>query len=200
MLVGQEIPLLALKNSHGGQTALEFLESLFRKVCSNGLMLPKHDNKFAKVYHKVGMEEEVIHAAFRVIKEFPERIRNVSEMKTIDLNHDEKKVLAECAVRLAFQKSPELVELNKAQRNDISDLILRPKRFEDRQNDLWTTFNVIQENIIKGGERIYSQNEKGQLNYSKMRPVREIDRNTTLNQELMALALEMKKLKQVGGA
>lgn len=193
MLVGQEIPLLALQNSHGGQSSVNFLTSFFRLVCQNGLMTKTGENVESKVRHTVGMEENVLAAAYRVLNEFPEQIRQISEMKTVGLNREEQRFLAEGARNLLFDQ--EQVDLNMKQGVDIASRLLTARRWDDRKNDLWTTFNVIQENAIKGGIKVISQTESGDRRYAKTRAVEQIDRNTRLNQELMALAMKMSELK-----
>ena len=66
-----------------------------------------------------------------------------------------------------------------------------PRRFEDRRDDLWTTFNRLQENLVKGGLEGRSRNGRA----TRTRPVNGIDQNVKLNRALWVLAEEMRRLK-----
>ena len=59
--------------------------------------------------------------------------------------------------------------------------ILRPRRQQDMGNDVWTVYNVVQENIIKGG---FTNSNTGR----KARAVKHIDKTISYNQELWDLA------------
>jgi hypothetical protein len=65
---------------------------------------------------------------------------------------------------------------------------LTARRYDDQKNDLWTTYNRVQENVIKGGIR--------QVNRRKSRGVNGIDENLRLNKALWTLAEQMKQLKE----
>ncbi|MDA4825138.1 DUF932 domain-containing protein, partial [Enterobacter kobei] len=60
------------------------------------------------------------------------------------------------------------------------DQLLQSRRWEDKSPDLWTTFNRIQENVIKGG--ISGKTAKGAR--TRTREVTGIDGDIKLNQAL----------------
>ena len=192
--VGDEIPLLKITNSHDAGSAFKLDTSFYRLVCSNGLMMPKHGHNSARIIHTKNFMDDVIEAAFTVTKTFPEQVRQIGEMKEIGMARDEQHLLAESAANLAFDQ--ELIQLNKDAGRDVEGQLLRRRHWEDRgKNDLWTTFNAVQENIIKGGVRMLRQNDKGQRSFRKTRAVTSIDRDAKLNQELMTLAQKFAELK-----
>lgn len=191
--VGEEFPMLALTNSHNGLSSFQIDTAFFRLACSNGLLLPSSSMNSARVTHKIGMERDVIDAAYTVVQQFPEQVKLIESMKSVQLSTDEQMLLAESAANLVFK--PEQIELNKAKGIDLRSSLLRARRYDDRKSDLWTQFNVIQENVIKGGLRIITQNEQGQLSLNRTRKVGAIDRDSKLNKELMAMALKFKELK-----
>lgn len=191
--VGEEFPMLALTNSHNAKSSFKIDTAFFRLACSNGLLMPSQSLNSARIGHRTGMEHEVIDAAYRVVANFDAQIETVSTMKQITLNNDEQKLLAESASMLAFDE--EQIQLNKERKNDIAPKLLKVRRSDDNKNDLWTTFNRIQENIIKGGINIVTKNEKGDLNLRRTRAVKAIDRDARLNKELMTLALKFAELK-----
>lgn len=192
-LVGEEKPIVVVDNSHDGTSRYRMLAGFHRKVCSNGAMMPVGKNEDFSVIHRIGMADEVIEATYRILEVFPTYVQNVVEMKQIALNFDEKMILAKSAANILWD--PEKIEVNRKYGQDLGRSLLVSRRQEDRKDDLWTTFNVIQENAIKGGVRALTQSERGQVSRRSTRPVEAVDRNTKLNQELMALALEMKRIK-----
>src|SRR3546814_20077482 len=67
-----------------------------------------------------------------------------------------------------------------------------PRRFEERKADLWSTFNRVQENFIKGGLSGRAANGRQQ----RTRAVQGIDQNLKLNRALWMLAEGMQQLKR----
>jgi Domain of unknown function (DUF932) len=65
------------------------------------------------------------------------------------------------------------------------------RRNGDEGSDLWTTFNRVQEGLIRGGSRCRTP----QGRRMRARAVQGIDQNVGLNQALWTLAEEMKAIK-----
>ena len=74
------------------------------------------------------------------------------------------------ALRLSNDRKPEQYE--------IMDM-LSPKRKADEGKTLWKTYNIVQENLIKGGF---------QLNNRQARAIKNPIEDFTLNQDLWTLA------------
>lgn len=191
--VGEEIPMLALTNSHNGLSSFAIDTAFYRLVCSNGLMLPSSSLSSARIVHKKGMEQDVIEAAVKVVTSFPEQIKQIEAMKSVQLTSAEQNLLAASASRLVFE--PEVIEVNKKAGINVEEKLLRVRRSADQGTDLWRSFNVIQENVIKGGIKLVRENEQGHRSLAKTRGVNSIDRDAKLNKELFTLAQEMLKIK-----
>jgi hypothetical protein len=73
--------------------------------------------------------------------------------------------------------------------------LLSARRSGDLGSDLWTTWNVVQENAIKGGIRAVTRDEFGRPHRVKSRAVTGIDQDIKLNKALWLLGAEMAKLK-----
>src|SRR3546814_3980821 len=75
-------------------------------------------------------------------EDFPRLIDASETMKAVRLSEDERRLLGEVSLvaRYGEDESP----LRPEQ-------IIEPRRREDVGDSLWATFNVIQENVIRGG-------------------------------------------------
>ncbi len=79
----------------------------------------------------------------------------------------------------------------------VADQLLIARRHEDRPNDLWTCFNRVQENVIRGGLSYRQTNEEtGRIAHRTTGAVRSVDGDVKLNRALWVLAEEMAKIKQ----
>jgi hypothetical protein len=185
--------MLALTNSHNGLSSFAIDTAFFSLACSNGLLMPTTQLNSARIVHKVGMERDVIEASVNVIQAFPEQIKLISAMKNIKMTREEQVLLAESIVNVSFEE--EQIELNKSLGLDVPTKMLTIRRSADRRDDLWTTFNVIQENVIKGGLKLATENDKGQRKLVRTRAVNSIDRDAKLNKEMMSLAQKFAALK-----
>ncbi len=65
--------------------------------------------------------------------------------------------------------------------------VLQPRRWEDKKDDLWTVYQRLQENLIKGG--LSGWNAKGKR--SRTRLVNGIDGDIKLNKALWVMTEKM---------
>jgi hypothetical protein len=65
--------------------------------------------------------------------------------------------------------------------------LLTPRRVQDQRNDLWTTYQRIQENLVKGG--LTGRNATGKR--ARTRAVSGIDGDVKLNRALWVMAETM---------
>jgi hypothetical protein len=68
--------------------------------------------------------------------------------------------------------------------------ILMPRRWEDKKDDLWTTFQRVQENLIKGG--LNGRNTQGKQ--ARTRAINGIDGDIKLNRALWVMAEQLKQV------
>jgi hypothetical protein len=57
-----------------------------------------------------------------------------------------------------------------------------------KKQDLWTTLNTVQENIIRGGQRDYSRRRPDGRRMPKSRAIKGIDQDMKLNRALWQMA------------
>lgn len=187
-IVGDAIPELVLVNSHDGKSAYQLHAGLFRFVCSNGLVVADSTFEKISVRHVNFNKDQVIEASYKIIENVPQIMNQVNEMKSITLDSSEKQLLAESALILKYD--------NKDDAPLRPEKLLTLRRREDSSNDLWSTFNVIQENIIKGGLRDYQKRKADNSYFSRTREVKSIDESNKLNKALWHLANEFKQMKR----
>ena len=181
---GAEANEIVLLNSHDGTSSYQMLAGMFRFVCSNGLVCGDTVAD-VRVPHKGDVAGSVIEGAFEVLSGF-ERVKESRDaMRAITLDEGEAEVFARSALALKYDPTD-----NKPAPITESQ-ILMPRRFEDRRDDMWTTFNRVQENMMKGGLR--GRNRSGRT--TTTRPVNGIDQSVKLNRALWVLAEEMRRLK-----
>lgn len=66
--------------------------------------------------------------------------------------------------------------------------LLLPRRTQDVGSNLWSTYNVIQENVVRGGIASFGPNAHGQLRHGRTRAINGIDQDLKLNKALWILA------------
>lgn len=189
--VGDVLPEIVLINSHNRGCAYQMHAGLFRLVCSNGMVVA--DATFAKqsIKHSGKILDEVRMGADMIVKEIPHIHQNVIEMQGINLDDGERLIFAKAARMLKFEDDSAVQ----------AEQLLNVRRYGDEKRDLWTTFNVIQENILKGGlnyRTLGHYDENGQYIHSRgnrTRPVKNINEDLRLNKALWSLSERMIELK-----
>ncbi len=187
--VGDSVPEICLLNSHDGTSAYQLFAGLFRLVCRNGLMVPETTLGGVKVQHSGKVREQVIAGAFEILDGCTRVIESRDAMRAVALSEPEQQAFARAALRVRFDDRT--AEGTDKPAPITTEQALMPRRFEDRSGDLWTTFNRVQENLVRGGLEARSAN--GQRRST--REVRGIDQSVSLNRALWTLAEEMRSLK-----
>jgi hypothetical protein len=175
-----EIGEIILLNSHDGTSSYRIMAGIFRFVCQNGLVSGDVKDDY-RIYHKGNIADDVLNVAYDITDNFSSKLSDVEKMKAIDLEPTEQKIFADTALSLRYDDEAPV----------SSDKLLWTRRLEDRKKDLWTTCNVIQENIIKGGLPGRTKNNKR----TKTREVKNIDNNIKLNKALWSLTERMLNIK-----
>jgi hypothetical protein len=184
--VGGTILSMVLINAHDGTSSYQMLGGLLRRACGNGLMVD--DKTFQPVRFKhTGFDEgEVIEASYRVIEDLPQISERVGELSSIRLTEHERLAFARAALELRWEN-----EDGKSTAPVKPERLLTVHRSDDNQDDLYTTYNVVQENLVRGG--LPGRTKTG--SYTHTREVKGVDANVKLNKALWTLTAEMAKLK-----
>lgn len=178
----EEVPEIVLINSHDGSSSYKMMAGCFRFVCSNGMVVGDIVEDI-RVRHMGNIVDNVIDAAYTIVDGFEDVNHSIENMKAIELKKEEVEIFAKAAIRLKYEENKEPINSSK---------LLTAYRAEDKKDSsIWTNFNVIQENLIRGGQRGFTSNGRR----TTTRAVNNIDKNVKLNKALWILAEEMAKLK-----
>lgn len=181
-VTGKEVPEIILLNSHDGSSSYQMLPGMFRFACANGLICG-HSFGEVRVPHLGDVTEKVIEGAYEVLGIFDDVADDMEAMKSISLTPNEQSLFARAALTYRYEEDDKF-PITESQ-------LLTPRRWEDKKDDLWTTFQRVQENMIKGG--LSGRNEKGKR--TRTRAVKGIDGDIKLNRALWLIAENFKDHK-----
>jgi len=177
-----EVGEIILLNSHDGSSSYQLLSGFFRFVCNNGLIAGDVTNDI-RVRHSGNVVDNVIEGATRILDDLQIAQERLDTFKSIVLSPDEQTLFANAALSLRWEQDQAPV---------TADRVLIPNRWDDRKNDLWTTFNRVQESLVKGG--VHGRAKTGRR--LTTRAVAGVSENVKLNRALWSLADGMANLKQ----
>jgi hypothetical protein len=177
---------IILINSHDGASSYQMLAGVFRFVCCNGMVVGDVANDI-RIPHKGNVQDEVIDGAFRVLDDFEAVDASVDGMKSSLLMADEERAFATAALALRYGERSE----GEPPAPITSEQLLELRRPEDVGHTVWATFQRIQENMLRGGQK----GRSAQGRRIQTRPVGSIDRSVSLNRALWMLAEEMRKIR-----
>lgn len=180
---GKEASEIILLNSHDGTSSYQMLAGMFRFVCQNGLVCGDIVGDI-RVPHKGNVTDHVIEGAYEVLSGFDQVQDSREAMRAITLDDGEAEVFARSALTLKYDSESKELPLTESQ-------ILAARRFDDNRPDLWSVFNRVQENLVKGG--LSGRTATGR--HQRTRPVQGIDQNVRLNRALWLLAEGLRQLK-----
>lgn len=183
-----ELPEVCLVNSHDGSSSYQMFAGLFRLACLNGLIVPVGMVTEIRVPHTGDVMGRVIEGAFSVVADFDKVRDNADRMKALTLDPREAEAFATAAIVAKYGE----LDAERPAYPITAAQALDAKRHADVGTDLWKTFNRVQENLVRGGQRA-ARTATGRR--SKTRPVEGITQNVQLNRALWTLADEMAKLK-----
>ena len=182
-------PQIILDNSHNRISSTKIHMGLFRLVCTNGMVVAIPGMYSSVKFRHMGIDKaelkQVLDAA---ASQYFNIGTHVNNMQLVSLNQDQKE---EFAIRAIAAREPHMFVKDdgtidfKAVTASTNPLeIITPIRGEDAPNNLWTTFNVIQERMIKGGyQRISGSNRQ-----STTKGISSGTRNLDLNKTLWTIA------------
>ncbi|TFQ23544.1 DUF945 domain-containing protein [Escherichia coli] len=171
---GEHVPEIILLNSHDGTSSYQMLPGYFRFVCQNGCVCGQSLGE-VRVPHRGNVVDRVIEGAYEVVGVFDRIEEKRDAMQSLILPPPARQALAQAA--LTYRYGDEHRPVTTAD-------ILTPRRREDYGKDLWSTYQTIQENMLKGG--ISGRSAKGKRIHT--RAIHSIDTDIKLNRALWVMA------------
>ena len=169
---------LVLLNSHDTGCAYQIHAGIYRRICSNGLVLSQDSFQALRFRHAGLSPDEVVQASFCLLDYVPRVGQLVERFRARALEARESLALAGHALGLRY---PSLAEAPID-----PETLLKARRPADEGTDLWRTLNRIQENLIHGGVSDFHRDRRGKLR--SVRALRGIDSKVTLNKGLWGVA------------
>lgn len=145
--LAEGFPQATIINSHDLTKRFCVVLGFFRLICSNGLIAPSGMCSTTRMVHRQSEDKEdvIIKSLDQAFNGFNTILSKVNEMKDRQLSEEESFSLARFANYIRFR-----YRMTQPKKFD-ANAILKPRRIVDDKRDLWSTFNVIQENITIGG-------------------------------------------------
>jgi hypothetical protein len=172
--VGDVQAEIVVVNSHGGGSAFHLHMGLFVKVCTNGLIVDRSED--FRIAHRGYTDSKVEAALSSIAQRFPGVMARRDELKGIELTRPEQIEFARRAIELRFDDGSSVEPSN----------VLEVRHAPQAVPNLWNTFNVVQEAIIRGG--VWQRSRSGKQ--TRTRPINAIAETVRLNRGLWRLAEE----------
>jgi hypothetical protein len=180
--VGDTTAEVVMINSHDGTSRYKLMSGLFKLLCLNGLVVPEGPYAEVAVTHHGNIVQKVIEGSAIVLDNAAKVLDKPKQWSQLQLTSPQREAFAEAARVVRFGDKDGRVDSPVT-----AQQLLTPRRSEDSGNDLWRTFNVVQENAVKGG--IFNQQiVDGHLRRSTTREIRGISEDVKLNRALWVLA------------
>ncbi|EHQ4307535.1 DUF932 domain-containing protein, partial [Salmonella enterica] len=178
-ITGQQVPEIIILNSHGGESSFQLLPGVFRSVCTNSLVCGQSFGEI-RVPHRGDIVGKVIEGAYEVLGVFDRVEEKREAMQSLLLPPPAQQALAKAALTYRFGEEHQPVTTAQ---------VLTPRRREDYGQDLWTVWNTLQENLLKGG--LPGRTVQGKRTHT--RAVNGIDGDIRLNRALWVMAEQMQQ-------
>jgi hypothetical protein len=178
----ERYPELLLINSHNGRSRCIVYGGFIEAVCSNGLISVSLQSQSSfKILHMHYTFSNIESLVKNIIDDVNLQAKNIKNFIELELDETKKMWVAKQAASTLYPD--QAVQLPS---------LLNVRRPSQERNDLWTVWNVIQENVIKGGVKFAHTNKE-----TTSREVKNIRKEVFSNLALWAiLADSYKTLKK----
>lgn len=150
----ERYPELVLLNSHNGRTKCKMYGGICELVCMNGLILMTNKVDAALNIMHINYQFSHIQTVVEKIAEETEaQIKMANEYSKIFLTEEQKNEMAYSVVKEVF-------ELEEGVKVDIPSLYAPKRQIQENKNDLWTLWNIVQENVMRGGVKFIHPTNK----------------------------------------
>jgi hypothetical protein len=196
--VGDTVAEMLLKNANDGTSVYDLFAGLFRIACLNSMVSQIGTIDSVKVRHSGDVMSKVIDGTFTVVENAKLALAAPAQWAQVKLDREESLAMAEAAREIRFGTVDESGNVNVDSPVQAAQLLMARRTEDSDRTNLWTNFNVIQENVIRGGLRgVRIDTETNRRRRMSTRAVNGIDQDIKLNRALWTLANKMAELKGV---
>ena len=185
--VGDSALEAVLINSHDGTSTYKLMGGVFRLACLNGMVIAESMFASVNIRHTGNVIDQVVEGTQLFFEQAPKVLEAIKNWKEIQLLPVEQLVLAEAARTVRFADEDGAVKTPVT-----AEMLLNSRRYDDNADDLWHTFNRVQENTTKGF-RTHRRDTEGRR--IGTRAIKSIDGDVRLNRALWSLAERMAEIK-----
>jgi hypothetical protein len=182
--LGHTRPEIVLQNAHDGTKAYRIDAGLYRLVCRNGLTVADETFAHRSIRHLDLAPEKFREAAREIATKVPEILDVITRWRSRILTPAQQVEFARLAMKLRWgAESPMILSVEPGK-------LLTPLRSADAGQDVWTTFNVVQEHLIRGGDSYRPTQVNSFIRRKRTRPLAAIEGSQRFNKALWSLAEE----------
>lgn len=179
-------PRVIFQNAHDGSCVIRVFFGIYVFACSNGLMVADGSAWQASIRHTMSAPRVISSYVDAMIESIPMVAGRICTMRETNIERAAQHEFAQQALALRY-----------GGRHPFDpQLLLDRRRAEDRGNDAWTLFNVVQEHLITGGV----QYKTGAGRTVRARPLKAVSNLVRVNRALWELAEQFAGLLPRGGA
>lgn len=196
--VSREIVIL---NNSLGDGAYKFMAGLFRIICRNGLISGDlNENLTVRHVGRPDFLEVIIANTWEAARNTVSVMEVAKRMQDIPLTQADRLAFADMAMSARFgMPTVDGENVVEADTDGVDPRVafhpsqfLLPRRDEDRSPDLFTTLNVVQEHLLRGGA------EPSVRGVRRLRAVQNIPQTVNINQLLWGFAAKVAEYKETG--
>lgn len=177
--IGDVIPEVVLRNAHNGTSRFEMLLAMLRLWCLNGATVGTTWGNVGVAHVGKDTGKKVIDASYTVLGSVGRLTDSIEAWRAIELTSDDRHAFAEQAFALRYHVD---AETGTTRAPVTPYALLNVRREHDVPDDLWTVYQRVQENLVRGGQ----QGISGQRRAST-RALTGIDQTLKINRQLFDL-------------
>ena len=176
-----DVPELALLDSHDGTSRIKSFLGILKMVCMNGMMAGDAIYSKSYIHNAPDLMEQVLLDLDDLDEPIARLQARVDKMKAYHTNVAERIALADTVIKTRFgdERPASFIA-------DMRRSMLKVRRNDDEGDDMYTVMNVIQENILRGGMQYVTNHT-----VRRVAAINSVDRNININKVLWSTAEDL---------
>ncbi len=180
-------PQVIITNSHNGKNTMRMWFGMIRFACLNNMVLADTMFNSFKIRHRGYTMGQLEEGLYSYIGNIPEMIDKMQMFQNLKMSQNDRKNFAKESLAIRYP------DVEKATIEPIQ--LLGSRREEDQGMDLWTTYNIVQENLLKGGLTAPMRTIKGNIMNYTTKEIKRPENQLKLNVALWTLVTKYAGIK-----